>query len=142
MFDFHLMTDKECNILDGISKMVKNNVNFDMNDEIVNFVLNASLSDIKVMFDNFTKFEKMTFRNRIYMNTLHDKCEKVRYKIKDDNGKSITLHKPVFTEKQHEVVDYINGFSGIVPPEIAFNDEVVYAAENQALIAAIMAGQM
>lgn len=136
------MADKYLDVLHEISKMVKDNVNFDINHEIVNFILNASLTDIKNMFDNFNKFEKMTFRNRIYMNTLHDKCEKVKYKIKDDRGKSVSLHKPVFTEKQHEVVNYINEFSGIVPPEIAFNDELVYAEENQNLIAAIMAGQM
>lgn len=136
-----MMTEgKSTAILESIIKMVKKNATFILTDDISNFILNASLTDIKDTFDSLSKFEKMTFRNRVYMSILHDKCEKVMYKVKD--GDKITkVHRPMFTEKQHEIVNYINEFSGIVDPKIAFDDEVVYAAENQALIALITAGQ-
>jgi hypothetical protein len=134
------MTDKNA-ILACIIKMIKGkNSIFNLTEDISNFILNASLTDIKDTFDSLSKFDKMTFRNRVYMSILHDKCEKVMYKIKDGD-KTIKVQKPMFTEKQNEIVNYINEFSGIVDPKIAFDDELVYAAENQALIALITTGQ-
>lgn len=129
-------------IINTISKMVNDKKTFEFSDEIITFILQASLNDIKTMFDNFSKYDKMIFRNRVYMSILYDKCEQIKYKITDkDTGTTTIIKKPRFKDTQLEIIEYINSFSGIVDPNIVFNDEIVYAEENQALIAAILSGQ-
>lgn len=86
----------------------------ELNDAIKKFIINAKLSDIKPLFESLNRFDKMTFRNSVYMSTLCS-VEVLDEKKTRARGKPVYIipEKPNFTDDQMNIISYMNRFAGI-----------------------------